>query len=89
MHRRQLAGVECDTMLAAYLLDPGRRSFSLDQLSLDLLGHKMISFMEATSSLTKDQGFEGVPIEAATEYAAEDVSILRSATRRTASADQG
>ena len=35
----RLQGVVCDTMLAAYLLDPGRRQFNLDELSRDLLGH--------------------------------------------------
>ena len=70
-----LRGVECDTMLAAYLLDPGRRGFGLDQLSLDLLGHKMISFKEATEGLGADATFGSVDVEAATQYAAEDADI--------------
>ncbi|MEE2755738.1 MAG: DNA polymerase I [Myxococcota bacterium] len=72
----QINGVETDTMIAAYLLDPGRRQFGLDELSMDHLGHKMITFAEVTGEKSPGDGaFVAVPLDAATEYAAEDADI--------------
>ena len=70
-----LRGVVCDTMLAAYLLDPGRRQFGLDELSADHLGHRMITFSDVTSAQGKDAHFSAVPLEDATAYAAEDADV--------------
>ena len=76
-----LRGVTCDTMLAAYLLDPGRRQFNLDELALDMLGHKMISFKEVTGTKGTEAHFAYVHLDPATKYAAEDADItLRLAT---------
>ncbi|MEZ4433927.1 MAG: DNA polymerase I [bacterium] len=70
-----LRGVVCDTLLAAYLLDPGRRQFNLDELALDILGHKMISFKEVTGTKGTEAHFAYVHLDAATKYAAEDADI--------------
>lgn len=71
----QLRGVWCDTMLAAFLLDPGRRQFGLDELALDILGHKMISFKEVTGTKGTEAHFAYVDLDTATQYAAEDADI--------------
>ena len=42
----QLAGLDFDTMLASYVLDPGRRSHGLDVLSLEFLDHTMTSYAD-------------------------------------------
>ncbi len=73
--RIALRGVTCDTMLAAYLLDPGRRQFGLDELSADHLGHRMISFESVTGSKGDDARFAAVPLDQATTYAAEDADV--------------
>ena len=39
-------GSTFDTMLASYVLDPGRRSHGLDVLALEFLEHRMTSFQE-------------------------------------------
>jgi len=39
-----------DTMLEAYLLNPNEKRFNLDELSLKILGHKMISFEEVVQT---------------------------------------
>ncbi len=46
-HGIELAGVRFDSMLASFVLDPGRRSHGLDTLSIDLLGRAMPSLPEA------------------------------------------
>ncbi len=70
-----LQGVAFDTMLASYVLDPSRRSHSLDDLALELLGHKNITYKEVAGTGAKQIGFEEVEVERATEYAAEDSDV--------------
>ncbi len=71
-----LAGVTFDTMVASYLISPGKRAHGLDQIALDYLGHKMISYQEAVRegdhALTC---FDQVSIDKAVAYACEDADI--------------
>ncbi len=80
----QLRGIEADVMLAAYVLDPGRRQYGLDVLALDVLNHKMISYDEVTTVEGKKERlpFECVAIPEAARYACEDADVtLRLAVR--------
>lgn len=70
-----IEGMASDTMLASYLLDPGRRQFGLNELAIDVLGHKMLTFKEATGGDDTHGAFARVPLDTATEYAAEDADI--------------
>ncbi|NIQ03991.1 MAG: DNA polymerase I, partial [Nitrospinaceae bacterium] len=70
-----LQGVSFDTMLASYVLDPGRRSHGLDDLAQEFLGHKNITYKDVTGTGSKQVGFGKVDIETATEYAAEDSDV--------------
>ena len=63
-----------DTMIASYLLNPGRQSHKLDGLALTWLRHKMIPYSDATAD-TEGQ-FAPVPVDKATEYAAEDAHVV-------------
>ncbi len=74
-----LEGVTFDTMLASYLLTPSKRVHSLDQIALDYLGHRMISYEEAVGKGNKEAGFSGVPLERAVPYACEDADITLAA----------
>ncbi|MDT0344709.1 DNA polymerase I [Streptomyces litchfieldiae] len=40
-HGWRVAGIQMDTALAAYLVQPGRRSFALDALSVEFLGREL------------------------------------------------
>jgi DNA polymerase-1 len=77
-----LTGIEFDTMVASYVLDPGRRQHSLDVLALDLLGHRMIPYSEVAGKGSKQISFAEVPLEAATTYAAEDADYTLRLERR-------
>lgn len=61
-----------DTMIGAWLLDPGRRSYKLDDLCLEL-NLKMTSFAEVTKGLSGDGVFGKVGLEEAKNYSCEDV----------------
>ncbi len=71
----QLGGLEFDTMLASYVLDPGRRSHGLDMLALEMLQYSMTSYDDLCGKGKTQLGFDEVPIEAARMYACEDADI--------------
>ncbi len=64
-----------DSMVASYLIDATRSSHSLDALALALLGRTNISIKELIGSGSDQKTFDTVPIDLATEYAAEDADI--------------
>lgn len=68
-------GVEFDTMLASYVLDPGRRSHSLDVLASEFLDHTMISYEALCGKGKQELPFDVVPIEAARDYSCEDADM--------------
>ncbi len=73
-HNLALAGPLFDTMIASYLLEPGRRSHKLDDLSLDILDMGMTSFAEVTAKDKRPNAFAYVGLEAACDYSCEDVA---------------
>ncbi len=73
-HGIHLQGIVFDDMVASYLLNPSLRAHSLDQIALDHLNHKTITFQEVTGK-GAHSGFQTVPIESATPYACEDADI--------------
>jgi DNA polymerase-1 len=76
-HGLTMRGVELDTMIASYLLDPERHQHKLDQIALDRLGYRMISYDEVTRKQRGRQlSFEEVPVEEAARYSAEDAEIV-------------
>lgn len=64
-----------DSMVASYLIDADRSSHSLDALALALLGRTNISLKELLGVGDAQRTFESVPLELATEYAAEDADV--------------
>ena len=67
-----LSGVWFDTMLGSYVLNPSRQGHGLDALSIEHLGHKMISYSDVTGSGKTQKNFSEIDIEAASRYACED-----------------
>ena len=74
-HGINLDGVMSDTMVASYLINPSKRAHGLDQIALDFLDHKTISYKEVTGKGKKITGFSEVPLERAVPYACEDADI--------------
>ncbi|MFO1519043.1 MAG: DNA polymerase I [bacterium] len=66
-------GLHCDTMIAAYLLEPSG-NHNMDALSQQYLGHKTITYEEVTGG-KKGVSFSEVPIEKALEYSGEDADV--------------
>jgi len=64
-----LRGLDFDTMLASYVLDPGRRSHGLDVLALEFLDRTLTSYDELCGKGKTEIPFDACPIEAARDYA--------------------
>lgn len=74
-HGIRLSGVMFDTMVASYLINPSKRAHNLDQIALDFLDHKTISYEEVAGKGKNASCFSKVPLEKAVPYACEDADI--------------
>ena len=70
-----LQGISFDTMIASYLLNPSKRAHNLDQIALDFLDYKTITYEEVTGKGKNALSFDQVPLERAVPYACEDADI--------------
>lgn len=71
----QVRGISFDTMIASYLLNPGKPSHGLDAISLEYLNHKTTTYKDVTGSGKKQIGFHEVEIPVAARYSGEDADI--------------
>lgn len=71
----RLGGAICDTMLASTLLAPERPSHKLEDLALDVLGHRMIPLTDLIGEGPEQAAIDTVPLAAVVPYAAEDADI--------------
>ncbi|MBS0001451.1 MAG: DNA polymerase I [Thioalkalivibrio sp.] len=74
-HGIRLDGIREDTMLESYVLDAGANRHDLDSLAERHLGHRTITYEDVAGKGAKQIPFAEVPIERATEYAAEDAEV--------------
>lgn len=68
-------GVAFDTMIASYLLNPGKPSHSLDSIALEYLNYKTMTYEEVTGTGKKQIGFSEVDVDIAARYSGEDADI--------------
>ena len=66
--------ISFDSMIASHLLRPEERRHNLAQIAETYLGQSMLTYEEVAG---KDGSFAAVPIDRATEYAAEDAEIVQ------------
>ena len=74
-HGFTVAGPLFDTMLASYVLDPGRRSHGLDELARTLLDEQMIPYGGMFEKGDRRKDILSVPLPRLAEYAAEDAEM--------------
>ena len=73
-HGIELQGVEFDTMLLSYTLNSTGRH-NMDDLAKRYLGHETIAFESIVGKGKGQLTFNQIPLEQATEYAAEDADV--------------
>lgn len=64
-----------DTMLLSYALDSGLGGHGMDDLAQRHLGHQTIKFSDVAGSGRNQVTFDKVPLDKATDYAAEDADV--------------
>jgi DNA polymerase I len=72
----ELAGVEYDSMLASFVLDPGRRSHAIDTLCLEHLGRTMQTYRELAGRGKSQVPFAEVAVSLAANYCGTDSSTV-------------
>ncbi len=70
-----LRGLDFDSMLASYVLDPGRRSHAIDALAVEFLGIAMTGYDELCGKGKQQMSYAEVPIIAARDYSCADGDI--------------
>jgi len=70
----ELAGIGYDSMLLAYVDEPGQ-SAKMDNVALKYLGHHCIAYEDVAGKGAKQINFSHVPVATALPYAAEDAEV--------------
>src|SRR5262249_53859688 len=73
-HGLPVRGLEVDTLIASYLIDPDS-PHNLDDLSERYLSHKKISYKDVVATGKKEINFSAVALEAARDYSCEDADV--------------
>ncbi len=71
----ELQGIAQDTMLESYVLNSTLTKHNMDDLAKTYLNRETIHYEEVAGKGAKQIGFSEVPVEQATQYAAEDADI--------------
>jgi DNA polymerase-1 len=74
-HGITLAGMRYDSMLESYVLNSTATRHDMDSCAAKYLGIGTIKYEDVTGKGVKRIGFDEVPLDRATEYAAEDADI--------------
>jgi DNA polymerase-1 len=74
-HGVRVRGIDFDTMLASYALDPSRRSHSLDELARDRLGIETIPLTSLIGTGKSQILISQAPLDDVVTYAAEDADV--------------
>jgi len=70
----KVKGVDCDTMLAAYILDPTAGKYNLKYQGAKYFGRTMTTY-EDLMDASKSADFKGVPEKEAADYACQDADV--------------
>ncbi|HKT61513.1 MAG TPA: DNA polymerase I [Gemmatimonadales bacterium] len=72
----ELAGVAYDSMLASFVLDPGRRSHAIDTLCLEHFGRTLQTYADLTGRGKAQIPFAEVSVPAAASYCGSDATTV-------------
>ncbi len=71
-HGIELRGIDFDTMVASYLLEPGNPSHRLERIVAEHLGESKAAYADVAGFGAKEVPFSRVPIDKAAAYACSD-----------------
>ncbi len=68
-------GISFDTMIASYLLNPGKPSHGLESIALEYLSYKTMTYADVAGTGKNQISFSAVDIKTAARYSCEDADI--------------
>ncbi len=71
----ELRGMDFDTMVADYLLEPGERSHNMDDMARRYLSYQTITIDQLIGKGKNQKRMDEVPVATITQYAAEDADV--------------
>ncbi len=71
----ELRGIAFDSILASYVLYPGKRQYGLDEVALTELGHTCIPITDLIGTDNQNKSLLNAPLEDVAAYAAEDAWV--------------
>jgi len=71
----ELKGIDFDSMVVSYLVDPTRHRHGLDALSVEYLGHTPITFKEVVGTGRSQVTIDKIAPEKVSDYACEDAQL--------------
>ncbi|MFQ5843005.1 MAG: 5'-3' exonuclease H3TH domain-containing protein, partial [Thermodesulfobacteriota bacterium] len=71
----ELRGIEGDTMVASYLLNPTKHHHNLGEIAREYLDHRVISYKDVVGSGKKEVSFDQVDLNTAKNYSCEDSDV--------------
>ncbi len=71
----ELKGIDFDSMVASYLVNPTRHRHGLDALSVEYLGHTPIAFKEVVGSGRQQVTIDKIAPDMVSDYACEDAQL--------------
>ena len=72
----ELAGVAYDSMLASFVLEPGRRTHAIDALALEHFGRSMRTYADLVGKGRNEIPFAEVAVSAAADYCGDDSATV-------------
>ncbi len=71
----EVAGIELDSMIAAFLIDASRLRYGIDQLAIDLLNFRKIQTIDLIGKGKSQISMDKIPLDKIAQYAGEDADI--------------
>ena len=71
----QLQGIEGDTMIASYLLNPTKHNHNLSEIAREYLDRSVTDYKEVAGTGAKALTFDQIDLEKAKDYSCEDADV--------------
>jgi DNA polymerase I len=71
----ELRGVECDTMIASYLINPTKHAHNLAEIAREYLDRSVTEYKDVVGTGAKEVSFDEIDLGRACEYCGEDADV--------------
>jgi DNA polymerase-1 len=71
----ELRGIQCDTMIASYLLNPTKHNHNLSEIAREYLDRSVTNYKEVAGTGAKALTFDQIDLERAKDYSCEDADV--------------